>query len=221
MKSGSLKRMVWAASLLLPVGIAVAPAPSLACETAIREVVDTGALNIAAAEKALSEGRYAAAVIGVSQAFPKIMKMNVGAGPLSDRGFRILALAFARSNGNLNVAKLVIEGKTEEQRSANLLFAIDTMRKLNEKRANNPSYQTDLAEALSKVPRFKAEALAILDGLAKKDLIASPEGYAALAKLRDNTGDKDGSALAVKRCSSMTKTPKMCAVDPADGASRS
>src|SRR5262249_12157353 len=184
------------------------------------EVVDTSSLNIASAERALSEGRFAAAVVGVSKAFPNIKKMPVGSGPLADRGLRILALASARSDGALSVAK-VIEGQTDEQKAENLLFSIETLRKLNIKRLNNPSYQTDLAEALSKVPRFKAEAFEILNGLAKKDLVASPEGYAALAKLRDNLGDKEGTALAVKRCSGMTKTPKMCAVDSADNATRS
>jgi hypothetical protein len=220
MKSGSLVRMVWAMSFLLPVGFAAAERPASACETAIREVVDTSSLNIASAERALSEGRYAAAVVGVSKAFPNIKKMNVGAGPLVDRGLRILALAAARADGALNVAK-IIEGNTDEQKSENLLFAIDTLRKLNAKRANNPSFQTDLAEALSKVPRFKAEALEILNGLAKKDLVASPEGYAALAKIRDNVGDKEGTALAVKRCAGMTKKATTCVVDSADASSRS
>src|SRR6188768_3818063 len=80
MKSGSLVRMVWAMSFALPVGFAAAERPANACETAIREVVDTSSLNIASAERALSEGRYAAAVVGVSKAFPNIKKMNVGAG---------------------------------------------------------------------------------------------------------------------------------------------
>src|SRR5262245_59325763 len=115
MKSGSLVRMVWAASFLLPLAVTTAESPASACETAIREVVDTGSLNIASAERALSEGRYAAAVVGVHQAFPNIRKANVGASPLSDRGLRILALASARAEGALNVAK-VFEGKTDEQK---------------------------------------------------------------------------------------------------------
>lgn len=219
MKGTSLVRVVLAVSLMLPFGVSVAPHAASACGNAVNEVVDTGAINIASAEKALSEGRYAAAVVGVSQAFPSIKETAVGTKPLSDRGLRILALAAVRTDGALNVAK-VMQGTTDAEKASNLQFAIDTLRKLNARRVNNPSFQTDLGEALSKVPRFKAEAFKILDELAKKDLIASPEGYATLAKLRENLGDKEGAVAAVKRCSGMTKNPKMCQA-ASDSSSRS
>lgn len=220
MRSTSLVRVVFAVSFLLPLGLSAAPGAAQACGNAVNEVVDTGAINIASAEKALSEGRYAAAVVGVSQAFPAIKQVAVGNRPLSDRGLRILALAAVRSDGALNVAK-VIQGNTAEEKADNLQFAIDTLRKLNARRVNNPSFQTDLGEALSKVPRFKAEAFKILNELAQKDLVASPEGYATLAKLRENLGDKEGAVAAVKRCSGMTKTPKMCQASGNDATSRS
>jgi hypothetical protein len=215
MKGTSLVRVVVAMSLMLPFGISAAPHAASACGNAVNEVVDTGAINIAAAEKALSEGRHAAAVVGVSKAFPSIKQTAVGQKPLSDRGLRILALAAVRTEGALNVVN-VMKGTTAEEKAENLQFAIDTLRKLNARRTNNPSFQTDLGEALSKVPRFKAEAFKILDELAKKDLIASPEGYASLAKLRENLGDKDGAVAAVKRCSGMTKNPKMCQASSSD-----
>jgi predicted Zn-dependent protease len=112
-------------------------------------------------------------------------------------------------------------GATPEQKEGNLLFAIDTLRKLNEKRANSPSFQTDLAEALSKVPRYKAEAYTILTQLAKKDLVASAEGYATLARLHEAMGEGAPRDAAVKRCEGMTKTPKACQMPAGPSTTRS
>jgi hypothetical protein len=215
MKLRSIVRIVSASILLLPLGLAGAPAPAEACGTAFFSVVDNSAENISSAERALSQGRHAAAATGVFQVFPKIKTTKPGTGPLTDRALRILALSAVRTDGGLTIGKGVswaMAGTTPEQKEANLLFAIDTLRKLNEKRANSPSFQTDLAEALGKVPRFKSESYAILSQLAKKDLVASAEGYATLARLHEAMGEGAPRDAAVKRCEGMTKTPKTCQV---------
>lgn len=215
MKRSSLVRLVSASILLLPFGILGAPASAEACGTEVFSVIDHSAEGISSAERALSQGRVTAAANGVFQVFPKLRTTQPGKGPLTDRALRILALAAVRSDGALNVGKGVnwqMVGATPEQKEENLLFAISTLRKLNEKRANSPSFQTDLAEALGKVPRFKAEALTILTQLAKKDLVASAEGYATLARLHDAMGEGAPRDAAVKRCEGMTKTPKACQV---------
>ena len=213
MKLRSIVRIVSASILLLPLGLAGAPAPAEACGTEFFSVVDHSAENISSAERALSQGRFAAAATGVFQVFPKIKTTKPGAGPLSDRALRILALSAVRSDGGLTIGKglsWAMVGATPEQKEENLLFAIDTLRKLNEKRANSPSFQTDLAEALGKVSRFKSESYAILTQLAKKDLVASAEGYATLARLHEAMGEGAPRDAAVKRCEGMTKTPKTC-----------
>jgi len=223
MKLRSIVRIVSASLLLLPFGLAGAPAPAEACGTEFFSVVDHSAENISSAEKALGQGRYEAAATSVFQIFPKLRSTKVGAGPLSDRALRILALAAVRVDGGLTVGKGVtwpMAGVTPEQKEGNLVFAIDTLRKLNEKRANSPSFQTDLAEALGKVPRYRAESYAILTQLAKKDLVASAEGYATLARLHEALGEGAPRDAAVKRCEGMTKTPKACQV-PASPATTS
>ena len=215
MKRSTLVRLVSASILLLPFGIVGAPAPAEACGTGVYSVVDYGAEAISSAEKTLSQGRIADAAKGVFTTFPRLKTTKPGAAPLTDRALRILALATVRSEGGLNVKTGTgwkMAGKTPEEKEGNLLFAIDTLRKLNEKRANSPSFQTDLAEALGTVPRYKAEALAILTQLAKKDLIASAEGYATLARLHEAMGESAPRDAAVKRCEGMTKTPKACQV---------
>lgn len=70
--------------------------------------------------------------------------------------------------------------------------------------------QTELAEALAKVDSHKAEAKQLLETLAQKDLIASPQGYATLAELRSAAGDSAGQKVALKRCESMAKTSNVC-----------
>lgn len=215
MKRSSLVRLVSASILLLPFGIAGAPAPAEACGTGVFSVIDNSAEAISTAERVLSQGRVADAAKNVFNVFPKLKTTKPGAAPLSDRALRILALATVRSDGGLNIGSGTswkMAGATPEQKEDNLLFAIATLRKLNEKRANSPSFQTDLAEALGKVPRFKAEAYTILTQLAKKDLVASAEGYATLARLHEAMGEASPRDAAVKRCEGMTKTPKACQV---------
>ena len=215
MKRSTLARLVSVSIVAFPLGIFGAPAPAAACGTEVFTIIDHSAEGISSRERDLSQGKYQAAAKGVFQVFPKLKTTKPGAGPLSDRALRILALATARTEGAINVGSGVnwpMAGVTPEQKEANLLFAIDTLRKLNEKRVNNPSFQTDLAEALGKVPRFKAEAYAILTELAKKDLVASAEGYATLARLHEAMGEGAPRDAAVKRCEGMTKTPKACQV---------
>lgn len=220
MKSGSLVRVVWAVGFLLPVAIAAAPGQASACGTAVYREIDDNAALVAKAEAALSQGKYAQAAAKAVQAFPALKIVKPGTLPLADRALRILALASTRADGN--VAAGTMKSATAADRAANLEWSIDTLRRLSAQKMNNPTYQTDLGEALARVPSHREEAVKILGELADKDLLTSAEGYAALAKLRAEKGDANARLAAVKRCEAMTKTPKICdAPAAADGGSRS
>ena len=186
--------------------------PASACGTAIREVVDNHAMLVSSAEKQLNDGKFEAAAAEVSNAFPGLKLWKPGTGPLADRGLRILAMAVARKNGGLTVG--AFQGvERRSRRPDNLEWSVATLRGLNAKRPNNPALETDLGEAMSKVEKYRPEAQAILGKLADKDLLASAEGYAALAKLKANAGDANGREAALKRCAAMTKTAaKVCDV---------
>lgn len=220
MKSGSLVRVVWAVGFLLPVAIAAAPGQATACGTAVYREIDDNAALVAKAEAALSQGKYAQAATKAVKAFPALKIVKPGTLPLADRALRILALASTRADGNITAGTM--KSATAADRAANLEWSIDTLRGLSAKKMNNPTYQTDLGEALSRVPAHRDEAVKILGELADKDLLTSAEGYAALARLRAEKGDANARLAAVKRCEAMTKTPKICDVPAAaDAGSRS
>jgi hypothetical protein len=213
MKSGSLVRVVWAMGFLLPAVVSAAPGAASACGTAVYRVVDSNAQLVSQAEQSLGDGKNARAAVKAVEAFPALRIVKPGALPLADRALRILALAAVRSDGALTIGTM--KGATAADRAANLEWSIDVLRSLSDKRGKNPSFETDLGEALSKVPAHHAEALKILGELSDKDLLTSAEGYASLARLRAEAGDAAAREAAVKRCETMTKTPKICDVPTA------
>jgi hypothetical protein len=213
MKSGSLVRVVWAVSFLLPVGIAAAPGQASACGTAVYREIDSNAALVAKAEAALGQGQFAVAAVKAVQAFPALKIVKPGTLPLADRALRIAALAATRADGNITAGTM--KSSTAADRAANLEWSIDTLRTLSARRANNPAFQTDLGEALARVPAHHDEALKVLGELADKDLLTSAEGYASLARLRAEKGDANARLAAMKRCEAMTKTPKICEVPAA------
>jgi hypothetical protein len=220
MKSRSLVRVIWAMGFVLPVAVAAVPSGASACLSSVYRETDSTTQLVAQAETALAEGRFARAEAKALKAFPALKIVKPGAVPLADRALRILALASVRTDGGIDVGGF--KGKSSDDRAANLEWSVDTLRGLNAKRVNNPTLQTDLGEALAKVPAHREEARKILGELAAKDLLTSAEGYAALARLRAEGGDGTGRDEAVKRCEAMSKTPAACAVPagavPAAGA---
>jgi hypothetical protein len=102
-------------------------------------------------------------------------------------------------------------GEDEEDRAANLEWAIASLRKLDAARGSDATIRTDLAEALSKLDAHRAEAKEILEKLATTDEIASPRGYAVLAELRGAAGDESGKRAALDRCAKMAPEGSLCA----------
>ena len=197
-----------AAALALPF-IGAAERTAGACENGVQIVIDTRTPLIARAEKALNDGQFTPAAVGVMQVFPKIKNAPATSSPLTARGLRIMAVAIARTEGALSVGG-VFNGATPDERAANLDWAITTLRDLSKLRPHVPFLRTDLGEALSKVPKHHAEALKVLSELADKDLITGAHGYAALARLREASGDKAGGDAALKRCEAIAKKTSIC-----------
>jgi len=206
---------VWAVGVVAPV--VVAPGDARACLSAVaievREQPPKGpeakAMQLVAqAEQDLSEGKQAKAATKAIAAFPVLQPTQPTA---AFRALRVLALAVVRSDGAVSPGSL--RSSTASDRGTNLAWAAQTLRDQSARHANNPSYRTDLGEALAKIPSERAEALLILGQLADKDLLTTAEGYAALARLRAASGDASARDAAVARCQAMTKNPtSVCAV---------
>jgi hypothetical protein len=173
--------------------------------------------GIARAEKTYGKGEHVAAAASVIRMMPHAKNLDPKRSALVARAVRMLAVASARENGALPVGAEVPRyvqgtwlGKSEADRAKNLGWAVDTLRKLDSLKQDDPAIKTDLAEALAKVDAHRAEARTILEGLAKKDLIATPEAYAVLAELRRTAGDAAGGKLALARCEAMAKASAVC-----------
>lgn len=166
--------------------------------------------EIARAEKALENGQGTVAAKAVLENFPRVRATNVGANPLETRALRVFSMAVVRSNGLLNEKTVGVWTNDEWTPRANLEWAVQSLREIDAKRPNDPTVQADLGEALSKLPSGRDEAMKILQGLAQKDLMGSPNAYAALAELRRGNGDLAGAEAALKRCEEMSKNPGIC-----------
>lgn len=179
--------------------------------------VDHRPMGIAMAEKLLDQGETVAAAATVVRVMPHVEQLDAKKSAIVARAQRVLAVAIARNAGKLDVGNAVPyyarshwAGKTEQDRAANQTFAVNTLRTISTIKKDDPAVQTQLAEALAGVPQHKAEARAMLEKLAKKDLIATPEGYALLAKLRADAGDAKGQKVALERCRAMAAGRASC-----------
>jgi len=179
--------------------------------------IDPRIRGVAEAEKTLAKGNYVAAAGSVVRMIPHIETLHAKADPLLARAEHVLAVAIAREGGTLALQQEVPAevlghwlGKTKVDQGKNLAWSVNTLRRELTLQNDEPRLMTELGEALSKLDAGQDEARAILESLAARDLIASPQGYKALAELRLQKGDQAGQQLAMKRCESMASGSKVC-----------
>ncbi len=179
--------------------------------------VDYRPQGVSHAEKSFDDGKIYSSAASVIRMMPHVRGLKPSSAKIVARAQRMLAVAVARSNGALPVDKEVPEwiqgrwlGKTTADRQANLEWAVKTLGGIADTKKRDPASMTDLGEAMAKLDGHKAEARTILEKLAKKDLVATPEGYAALAQLRGENGDANGKKLALKRCEAMSGKAAVC-----------
>ena len=191
-------------------------ATASACGSAIRleqgPARPTPVQQVANAEKSLESGQNLGAAQAVLAAFPSIRTATAGQNAIETRALRVMALAVVRSDGAVDEKKAHVASAngTDWTPASNLAWAVQALREVDQKRPNDPTVQADLGEALSKTTAGREEAMRILGGLAQKDLMGSPRAYAALAKLRSQSGDTVGAEAAIKRCEEMSKVPGVC-----------
>lgn len=210
---------VWmAASILLSASLVAGPAAACGGEWIPWLEIDHRPQGVNRAEKKLEQGDYTAAAGFIIRMMPHVRQLRAKANDsVIGRAQHVLAVATVRSKGSLGVAHEVPDyargswlGKTEPAKNDNLNWAVDTLRQLNQLKKDDPILQTELGEGLAQLVAHHQEARAILERLAGKDLIATPQGYAALAKLRALGGDADGRQAAVERCRTMAGPAAVC-----------
>ncbi len=210
MNTRSIVRLLSAVCFVVPAAIAGQSSEAVACGESIAFEVDPNVLLLSQAEGSLNTGKPRSAALDALKVFPKIKEAKPGSSYLLPRAQRIVALAIVRTDGLLTAGK-VFTAATADDRRANLEWAVATLRRLSTAKKNNPAAQTDLAEALARLPETQSEALAALDKLARKDLVTSAHGYATLAKLRKAAGDDQGHEAAMKKYEALAKKGKPAA----------
>ncbi len=213
------KHTVWAAALGACMGVTALADNAKACggEWYPEVMIDPRIHGVAQAEKALANGNRLAAAASVLRMMPHIKSLKSKPGSLVARAERVLAVAVSRSHGVLPIGGEVPaevlghwRGLAEGESTNNMTWSVAVLRRQSESKSDDVALKTDLAEAMARVPEHRAEARTLLEELARRDLIASPEGYAALASLLRQSGDSDGQKLALKRCEAMAKSQDAC-----------
>jgi hypothetical protein len=114
-------------------------------------------------------------------------------------GVRVMALASVRSGGKVP-SELGWSSWTPLERSQNVAWSVQRLRMLAATRSWSSLAKADLGEALARSASTEDEARTILEALDSSKNMASPEGYAALAFVRDQAGDTTGAELASEEC---------------------
>jgi predicted Zn-dependent protease len=181
------------------------------------EQIDYRPMVVGQAEKKIENGELQIAAGMIIRSMPHIKTLDPDKAKIVARAQRVLAVATIRNDGVLplgdELPKRIQDtwlGSTAEDQRSNIEWAVASLEKIAEAKKDDPSLQTELAEGLAKLGDTQ-RARTTLEGLAQKDLIASPEGWAALAKLRGTAGDAAGKQAAMNRCTAMAKQPEMCA----------
>ena len=213
------KHTIWSMALGVCMGFGLLAQDARACggEWYPEVMIDPRIHGVAQAEKSLTNGNRLAAAASVIRMIPHIKSLKSKPGSLVARAERVLAVALSRSQGALPVGAEVPDyalgawrGVGAGESAANMAWSVSVLKRQSEGQSDDVSLKTDLAEAMARIPEQRVEARNILEELAKRDLIASPEGYAALASLRSQSGDLDGQKLALKRCEAMAKNQDAC-----------
>ncbi len=226
----NVSRRSWSLSLPLMAALALSVSPASACggewyPALMEREPDQRPRLIPMAEKALEQGRPLEAAGIVVRVIPHIRSLKAKSSPIVERAMRVLAVAVARGDGSLALEREVPDyalgswlGKNAKDRDVNLHWAVSALSAVAASKKDDPGVETELSEAMARLPEFREQARTRLENLATRDLIASPEGYATLARLRAQSGDADGEKLALTRCKAMAKSAALCAA-PSESAS--
>lgn len=188
------------------VALAVAaPSTALACINGYINKRNYAAKKVKSAEKGIRNGEYRWALGAIGTVEMMIHHNEPG------------LLRRARIAESIARIRLFATG-SERSDSERVAEAVAMLRFVLRDRPDDPLLRARLAEGLLVTPTPEAadEAKTIVLDLAARDLIAEPEGWVAVATVRERDGDEAGRDAALKRCKRVAKARKaICRVTPA------
>lgn len=196
-----MSRVALAVSLAVCTAALTLPGRADACGNTIRKVVDRTQEYVQKAELLVAKRQYKRAVSTLREAYGDKLLTAWGSGSnrgLHERAQRILALAVARSGGDLAIG-MNLGGAAQSRKDAAIAWAVLTLR-LHAGDNPVPLRSAELAEALALQASGRQEAYTLLKELADGDLMPGAEGWALLAELSKQRGDLEGSKQAADRC---------------------
>lgn len=207
-----MKRTLFAGSATLfglVLGLALGiPSSSEACLHVVTMSKDDAVAEVARADRLLARGRprtaYRAARRGRRRLEQQMRRDGRDPATVAvvERARTITAVAVVRLDGHTPIShrtarRHVVRGRA--QRS--LSWALTHLRARAEAQPSDVVARVHYAEALARFDAHRDEALAILTGLAERDLMPEPYGYTALLRLLDH--GSDGWRRALARCRNM------------------
>ncbi|MSP25626.1 MAG: hypothetical protein EXR75_10755 [Myxococcales bacterium] len=181
--------------------------------------IDYRVQGVAQAEKQLAAGRYLAAAGSVIRMTPHLRDYKTASKDgLVNRSMRVLAVALARSGGDLNMLAKELPSelhgrflaKTSAARQEQLAWAVGALAMVRDPKKSDPTLDSELGEAMAQLRGSEGKAKELLEKLASEDLLTTPQAYRSLAVLRADAGDETGRIAALERCKTMSKDGATC-----------
>lgn len=192
--------------------LTVAPPPAEACINGVMRQRVPSIKDLQNAEDLIAQGQYKKALRLLKRGNLRRVPRRLGA-----RGSKVRNLIQRRSRLYAAIAihtggKYRLDGsccsRTKASRRGNLKAALRMLPKQKKGKAD-PINDSLRAEALAAMPGGKVKAAAILEDLAKRDLIPTAQAWLTLAKLRkDPAARKD----ALTRCKRASRDGRMCSL---------
>lgn len=185
-------------------------APAEACGHIVEMAVDTGADKVARADRLLESGQPARAY-QIARAARRTLEREQReegpsrrAGHLITRSRWITALAVVRLGGNVPISRRAARrGVVRGRQGRSLQWALGHLQAIEAERPGDLRVRAAVAEAMARIPAHRAAARSTLMDLAQRDLLPTPQSYAALLRLLDADQDREAWDRALERCLSM------------------
>ncbi len=214
-------------ALTITLGITLVASSAFSCAHSIRMRLDPESNMMRVVQTQIRGHRYQAAARTILRTWPDI-RTRVASRSKHNHRTRIMS-PFGRSNPavNLRRARLAMatavvrtdghlkaskgwSGRNPHMRLADLRWAAKVFRQEVARVPHSLVMKTRLGEALSRLPWTRGEAYDTLSKVAAKGVMPEGMGWAALADLRDELGDRPGSKKALRQCRKLDRKTRAC-----------